>query len=74
MRACIFLSVSAKTATGSSCRSGIAAVGQTLCQTPYALNLISAFAKSTVPGAHISTAFSQEYSANEVVSVTLAQS
>jgi hypothetical protein len=53
-----------RTATGSSCRSGIAAVGQTLCQTAYALNLISPFAKSTVPGAHISTAFSQGYSAN----------
>jgi hypothetical protein len=53
---------SVKTATGSSCRSGIAAVGQTLCQTAYALNLISPFAKSTVPGARISTTFSQEHS------------
>src|SRR5262249_42654436 len=43
-------------------------------QTAYALNLISPFVKSTVPGAQPGIEFTQEYSAAEVKSVTLSRS
>jgi len=44
------------------------------CQAAYALNLISPFAKSTVPGAQPWIGFTQEYSAAEVKSVTFSRS